>query len=324
MPKENVDPQTEITEERLLSILEQSGRPNFTKRRITQLISEKMLPSPRRISHPGSKSPVYVWGPESIEHAMFLYDVIERGNGRHRRFLALWLGSYEVPFEPLLHHWLHAIDTTLQSFTGGAQDPEDALWHLSTVLKQYVEPKWRFSPRPDKVIRQVGIDAWTDFNEFLFSLLAVPDYEPDEVVSEGVRATLQRLSTIAQAKADPQTSSEDPLPWLLSLREIFTLPRYRETLLHATTQEWAQAREDYLICCQLLRQLAACFPRRNALVTAEMQQTLFLNWGAILPPLLLAVRSAGHGEWIDDMLSMLSGLLDVFSDPDIQEPLSTM
>lgn len=99
MPKKNVDPQAGITKTRLLAILEQSGRPNFTKRRLTQLISEKMLSSPRRTSQPGSKSPVYVWGPEIIEHAMFLYDVIERGNGRHRRFLALWLGGYEVPFE---------------------------------------------------------------------------------------------------------------------------------------------------------------------------------------------------------------------------------
>lgn len=61
--------------------------------------------------------------------------------------------------------------------------------------------------------------------EILFSLLAVPDDEQDEVSSDGLRATFQMLNTIAQTRTAPQTRPEDPLPWVLSLRDLFTLPR---------------------------------------------------------------------------------------------------
>ncbi len=43
MRKNNVDQQAGITQDELLTILEQSGRPNFTKRRLTQLTSEHDL-----------------------------------------------------------------------------------------------------------------------------------------------------------------------------------------------------------------------------------------------------------------------------------------
>jgi hypothetical protein len=263
MRKNNVDQQAGITQDDLLTILEQSGRPNFTKRRLTQLTSEGLLPPLRRTAQAGSNKPVYVWEREVIEQAKYLYDLIERGNARHRLFLALWLGGYNVPFAPILRHWIHPIDTLLHNLTGGEQDPQDALDQISSSLVQYVEPKWRFSPRPDEVIRAVGIDAGRDLMEFFLDVLAVPAYEPDETSSEGVQETLQRINNIAQANADP----EETLSWVLSLREIFTLPRYRNALMNATVEEWTQARDDYLTLCHLLHQLAALFPRRNALLT---------------------------------------------------------
>ncbi len=142
MRKNNVDQQAGITQDELLTILEQSGRPNFTKRRLTQLTSERLLPSLRRTSQAGSNKPVYVWEPEVVEQAKYLYDLFEQGNSRHRLFLALWLVGYNVPFEPILQRWIQPIDTLLHNLTGGEQDPDDALWHISSSLTQYVEPKW--------------------------------------------------------------------------------------------------------------------------------------------------------------------------------------
>jgi hypothetical protein len=137
--------------------------------------------------------------------------------------------------------------------------------------------------------------------EFFLDVLAVPAYEPDEISFEGVGGALQRINKIAQANVDP----EETLSWVLSLREIFTLPRYRDALINATVEEWSQARNDYLTLCQFLHQVAALFPRRNALVTAEMHQALYLKVGFMLPPLLLAVRYAGYGDHIDGTLANL-------------------
>ncbi len=246
---------------------------------------------------------------------------MERGNDRHRLFLALWLGGYDVPFEPILHHWLRSIDTLLHNLTGGEQDPDDALDQISSSLVQYVEPKWKFSPRPDEVIRDVGIDAWRELMEFFLDMLAVPTYEPDETSFESLLRTLQRINNIAQANADP----EETLSWVLSLREIFTLPRYRNALINATVEEWTQARDDYLALCQLLHRLAALFPRRNALFTGEMRQALFLHWGSMLPPLLFAMRDSGYGDWIDEALDDLNGVLhDMLTDPDFSKILAKM
>jgi len=150
--------------------------------------------------------------------------------------------------------------------------------------------------------------------EFLLDMLAVPTYEPDETSYESLLRTFQRLNSIAQTNADP----EETLSWILSLREVFTLPQYRDTLINATVEEWTQARDDYLMLCHLLQQLVAPFPRRNTRLTSEIRQTLFLNWGSMLPPLLLAVRYAGYGDWIDEALVSLNDFLNVFTDPDIR------
>jgi hypothetical protein len=321
MQNNSIDQPAGIMQDELLTILEQSGRPNFTKRRLTQLTSKGLLPPLRRTTQAGSNKPAYVWERKVIEQATYLYDLIEQGNDRYQIFLALWLGGFEAPFEPILRRWLRSIDTLLHNLTGGAQDPEDALWQISSSLVQYVEPKWKFSPRPDEVIRDVGIDAWREFMEYFLDVFAVPEYKPDETLSEGVRGTLRGINKIAQANADP----EETLSWILSLREIFSLPRYRNALMNATVEEWTQARDDYLTLCQLLHKLAAAFPRRNALFTEEMRQTLFLYGGSVLPPLLLCVRNAGYGDRIDEALAGWSEVLNaILIDPSACKLLAKM
>lgn len=305
--KNNSARQTGITQNDLLALLEQSGRLHFSKRRLTQLTSEGLLPQLKRTSQAGSNKPVNIWEPEVLERATLLYDLIEQKIPHRQLFLALWLVGYDVPFEPILRQWIEPIDALLLSLTGGEQDSDEALWRISEILV-YIEPKWKFSPRPDDVIREVGFDKWLALMEFFFATLAVPTYESDEELYEQLQGTLQKINTIAQTNVDPQ----EMLSWVLSLREIFALPLYRETLMNATVEEWAQARNDYLAICQFLRQLAALFPRRNARLTVEMRDALFLHGGSKLPPLLLAVRRARHGDKIDKVLTIASEFLDEF------------
>lgn len=246
MQKIKVDQQAGITKDELLMLLECSGRPNFTKRRLTQFTSRGLLPPLRRTTRIGSNSPVYVWEQEVIKQAMDLYDVIERGYSQyHHTLLALWLRGYDVPFAPLLQRWLRLIENFLQIVTQGEHNPDAILDQISTIMVEYVEPKWKFSPQPDHVIRDVGIATWGEFMEFLLALFVVPTYEPDEISCENQLTTLQHLHRIAQADAHrgnatsfqaSRTIAEETLSWLLAYRDVVTLPRLRDTLMNASTE----------------------------------------------------------------------------------------
>jgi len=253
MRKNKDNQQAGITQDEMLAILERSGRPNFTKRQLTQLRSEGLLPKLRRTAHAGSNKPIYIWEQDVIEQAAYLYDLAEWGNGHHWLFLALWLRGYEVPFVRVPQCWIRSIDAYLQDLTRAEQDPDDALWQISTTITEHMEPKWKFSPRPDELIRDLGTDAWREFTEFFLDVLLVPTYEPDEISFSSVLTTLQRISRMA--KANPQRSddtlsqapfadAEKALQWLQSLREVFHFLGYgtrsstrlsRSGRKHATT-----------------------------------------------------------------------------------------
>ncbi len=333
MPKNKGDQPAGITQDELLMLLAHSGRPDFTKRRLTQFTSKELLPPLRRIPRIGSNWPVYVWEQGVIEQAMDLYDVIELGNGQyHRLLLALWLRGYDVPFAPLLQRWIRIIEAFLHSLTQGEHDPDAILDHISSIMVD-IEPKWKFSPQPDYVIRDIGIATWGEFMEFILALFVIPTYEPDEMSCENQLTTLQNLHKIAQANAhrgedaSPQASrvvAEETLSWLLSYRDVVTLPRLRDTLMNARSEEWAQARNDYLALCQLLHDFAELFPHRNARMTPQMREGMFLYYGFLLPPLFLSIRDCGYGEQVSDMLAGLNDVLNMFAGPDFCTLLAKM
>ncbi len=335
MPKNKGDQQAGITQDELLMLLERSGRPNFTKRRLTQFTSKGLLPPLMRTTRIGSNWPVYVWEQGVIEQAMDLYDVIERGYEQyHQLLLALWLRGYDVPFAPLLQQWIRPIETFLHSVTQGKHDPDGIQDNISATMVEYIEPKWRFSPRPDHVIRDVGIDTWGELMEFLVTLVVVPTYEPSEMFREDLLTTFQKLHRIAYVEAHrgDDTSSqasrahaEETLSWLLSYRDVVTLPRLRDTLMNARSEEWTQARDDYLVLCHLLHDLAELFPRRNALMTPQMREGMFLHCGSLLPPLFLSIRDCGYGDQMSDMLAGLNDFLNgMLAHPDLRTLLAKM
>lgn len=302
----------------MLTLLKDSDRPNFTKRRLTELTSKGLLPKLMHTTHAGSNTPINIWKPEVIDQVMYLYDLIEQKVARHRLFLALWLGGYEVPFEPIRQHWLQPIETLLQNLTGGEQDPDEAVNEINVSLVTYSEPRWKFSPRPDEFIHDVGVGEWTELMVVFFGMLTVPDYEPETRSYEDTLRTFQRINRIAQTNVDPK----ETFSWMLFLQDVFLLPRYKDVLINATTEEWVQVRHDYQTLCQLLNKLAVLFPRRNARLTPELRQRLFLHWGSILPPLLLAVRHSEYGDWIDEAFTSLNDILDeISSDPDFHSLL---
>ena len=335
MPKKKGDQQVGITKDKLLMLLERSGRPNFTKRRLTQFTSKGLLPSLKHTTHIGSNRPVYVWEQGVIKQAIDLYDVIERGYGQyHQLFLALWLRGYEVPFAPLLQRWVRLIETILYNVAKGEHDPDAILDHITDTVVEYLEPKWRFSPRPDHVIREVGVDTWGELMEFLLALFVIPTYEPEEMSCEKQLTTLQHLHKIAQADVHrgdapssqaSRTAAEEMLSWLLSYRDVLTLPRLRDTLINASAERWARARNDYLVLCRMLHDLAELFPRRNARMTPQMREGMFLYYGFLLPPLFLSLRDCGYGDQMSEMLTGLNDLLnDLLADPDLRTLLAKM
>jgi len=310
MQRNNDQRDAGITQDEVLDALIASGRPNFNKRLLTRFSSRAigLLPELRRTSRPGSNKPVYVWNEEVIEQIVELYDLVDRGwRDYHSRLFYLWLRGYEVPFEPILKLWLQPVEAGLHAITDGAEDADDMLWRVSEFICEYWLPKWRFSPRPNPAIRQVGIDNYSTVAEFMLSAFLVPNYEPDE-------------SLFASA-------SEEAWAWLRTFQETFSLPQLQDALLNARGEEWAQAREDYRTLCRWLHTLTELFPdteNPNLLADPEMQEfqdRIFLLGGFALVPLALSARYHGYSHWIDQGITWVNEKLTDFSDPEVRKRL---
>jgi len=326
-----------VTQDEVLDVLRRARRPNFNKRLLTHFSSRTvgLLPALRRTSRPGSNKPVYVWNEDVLEQIIELYDLVERGQrAYHNRLLYLWLHGYEVPFEPILKLWLQPAEAALHAITDGAEDADDMLWRVSTFIFEHWLPKWRFSPQPDPTMRQMGIDNYQILVEFMLSAFLVPNYEPDESLLTPTLSIPQKGGeTTAIHQRDhtdtpPPTPSEDAWAWLRTFQEIFSLPQLRDALLHATGEEWAQAREDYRTLCQWLHtvtELLNSVESLNLLSDPEMQvfrDRLFLLGGFTLVPLVLSARYYGYGHWIDQGITWVNEKLAGFSDPEVREQLS--
>src|SRR5712692_8427330 len=108
MQARSVDQGKGITKDELLKIVP------FTRRQLTQLCGEGLLPSLQRGSRPGSNKPVYVWDESIVERAKFLYNLLQWNRSHQWAALPLWLRGYAVEFAPLQQQWLDVIDANLQ------------------------------------------------------------------------------------------------------------------------------------------------------------------------------------------------------------------
>ncbi len=98
-----------ITKNELLKIVP------FTRRQLTELCSEGLLPPLQRSSRLGSNKPMYVWDESIVERAKFLYNLLQWNRSHQWVGLPLWLWSYAVEYAPLRQQWLDYIDANLQA-----------------------------------------------------------------------------------------------------------------------------------------------------------------------------------------------------------------
>lgn len=138
-----------LTWREVLERLERSSRPNFNQRQLTALRSQELLPPLERTMRPGSNRPIYVWREEAFEQVLLLYDLMEWTRRHELLYLPLWLAGYNVPFERVRQLFLTFISGQVQAFTQGEQDPDEALFQISTFIVTHLVPRWKYSPRAD-------------------------------------------------------------------------------------------------------------------------------------------------------------------------------
>jgi len=289
-----------ITKNELLKIVP------FTRRQLTELCSEGLLPPLQRSSRLGSNKPMYVWDESIVERAKFLYNLLQWNRSHQWVGLPLWLWSYAVEYAPLRQQWLDYIDANLPAFMQGNKEEEDYPGdepedHISRAIDR-MKDRWkhtptRHRPEPFQQFGMEGIEAYALWAEFFLDGLLVADYELGETTFAAMLA-------------------EDFLPRLQTLQEILALPRLREVIEQATPEAWEQARLDYTTLCQFLQTLSALQAKEDP---DGVFLGLFTVGGFLLVPVALAIRQRGYDHWIDDAFAWVNKLL---ADPETQATLA--
>lgn len=85
-----------------------------------------------------------------------MHDLLAWGNKPEFLYLPLWLLEYDVPFGPVRELFLRNIDLHLQELTQGETDPVRVFDHIVDLIEEKRMPAWKYSPRPNKVVKQFG------------------------------------------------------------------------------------------------------------------------------------------------------------------------
>ncbi len=293
-----------ITQDEVLDALKRLGRPRFNKRLLTHFSNEAigLLPKLRRTSRPGSNKPIYVWDEDVLAQIIELYDLTQSGCRDYPdRLFSLWIRGYEVPFQRAQQTILQFIESQIQEFTQGEEDPEEALCQISTVVATRLLPKWKYSPQPENKIRRLDLNAYARIAEYFLDLVLVPTYEQDEF-----------------------DSAQD---WQRVFQEVLSLPRLRDAAMNATMEEWQQARADYMrlsiIICPICEPLTQCAPIHSWILTGTSVGLLEILYAMVIKGALflllpfLSLRQHGHGIWIDKAFTKAREILynqEVFTD----------
>jgi len=317
--------QMALTSQEVLERLARSGRPNFTQRQLTALRSKGLLPPLERSSHAGSKRPVYVLKEEVFEQVVLLYDLMQWTSRHELLYLPLWLAGYDVPFDRVRQLFATFINAQVQGFTLGEQDPDEALFQISTFIATHLVPRWKFTPHPEEMVRRAGLEAYTQWAELFFGLLLVPAFEPDEVLLTAVFRAIQR-SNQARVELAPDTQdieAEDleQAQYVIGiLQQALSLPHLLEVVASATTEEWQQVRWDYATLCHFVRTVLSPVTQLIPIPEGLAYNGLVKGALYLLPP-LLSLRQRGFGEWIDLAAAKAD---EILADPDLQAQLATM
>lgn len=317
--------QMELTSQEVLARLERSGRPNFTQRQLTALRGKGLLPPLERTTRTGSNSPIYVWKEEVFQQVVLLYDLMEWERRHELLYLPLWLFGTDVPFERVRQLFFTFINAQVQAFTQGEKDPDEALFQISTFIVTHLVPRWKYTPRPEEMLRRVGLEAYTQWAELFFGLLLVPSFEPDEVLLTDVFRAIQR-SNQARVELVPDNQDiraedlEQAQHWIGLLQEALSLPQQLGAVSNATTEEWLQVRWDYATLCHFVCTMLSPLTQLMSIPEGFAYNGLVKGALFLLPP-LLSLRQRGFGEWIDMAAAKAN---EILADPDLQAHLSTL
>lgn len=298
MQANSVDQGKGITKDELLKVVP------FTRRQVTQLCSEGLLPPLQRGSRPGSKKPVYEWDASILEQAKVLYHLLQWNHSHQWAALLLWLRGYAVEFAPLLQHWLDFIDINLQMQDEEDEPEDEPEDHISRAIAR-MKDRWKHTPtqyRPElfQQFGMGGLETYALWAEIFLNGLLVADYELGETTFAAMFA-------------------QDFLPRLQTIQEILALPRLREVIEQATPKVWEQARLDYTTLCQFLQTITPLSEEGDPPEIKGGFLWLFTLGGFHLIPVALAIRQRGYGHWIDDAFAWVNELL---ADPETQATLA--
>lgn len=304
----------------VLRILKRSGRSRLSRRQLTELCQEGLLPHPERLVKKGTNHPEYVWTePCIVKQVAVIHDLLETWSSRHELlFLPLWLLGYDVPFERVSRLFLRYAESGLLGITRGKTDPEDLLDQISSIVYG-----WKFAPRRNPIREKQGVANYELVAEFLLSIFANVDYEVDDMVLSALSPLCHMRALLKNEQQDPSLLQEDLQQMATLARQLISLPMVREAMVEATQGEWEQAREDYLTvvwCVRLFVQACAhviSFPS----VPEGFQYNVLAKSALLVLPLGISLRHNGYGHWIDMVLTKIRELMN---DPELQERLATI
>lgn len=287
----------QYTQEETLALLKASKRKGWTLRQVTALRTEGYLPPLHRQTQPGTNRPRYVWNEEDLTQVCDVYDYWELYHGdRATLTLALWLQGYRVLLEPLREMYCRLIGKYLERLTHGETDPEDALFEASHAALAIVR-KFKYTPglarqRSSTQPSFSGME-WDAIIEQVVGALAVPDPE----TAGQILGSFARMAGVAAGASELGDGLATPEQITAVLHDILTLSHLYEATKVAAREQWDQAREDYLMVCQLLREI---MKTSDAPALPTWFRWNLLMQGAcwfIIP--LLSARYRGYGHWID-------------------------
>jgi len=224
-----------------------------------------------------------------------------RWYGRVELFaLPRWLLGFDVPIGEVRRLILTHTENFLMTYTQGATTPDELEDRLDDSVGHTLS-SWKYSGRIpkhfltlDEMDRYMLMDAITH-------LLASQDYQPDEFT---LVELLEAFVTINQ-----QEMSESILPPLLAtiqkatdfVSSHFSLPRLRDAVRDATTEDWHLAQQDFIALCSMLKHTYRLIKTQINFppLPIEWQYNALAKSGLYIIPLLLALHQDGYEDWID-------------------------
>ena len=91
---------------------------------------------------------------------VLLYDVIEWVRRHGLLYLLLWLFGFDGPFERVRQLFLTFFNAQVQAFTRVEKDLDAALFQISTFIVTYLVPRWKYTPRPEEMLRRLITFHW--------------------------------------------------------------------------------------------------------------------------------------------------------------------